>query len=91
MTLRKRNGKWHYRFKLDGREYSGTTDLADTARNETLARQLESEHRKALVEGRTPIRRLVVREFEEAAEEFLAGAKSSIALTPIAIGESPRA
>jgi integrase len=75
MTLRKRNGKWHYRFKLDGREYSGTTDLADTARNETQARQLESEHRKALAEGRTPIRRLVVREFEDATQEFLAWSK----------------
>lgn len=75
MTLRKRNGKWHYRFKLDGREYSGTTDLADTARNETQARQLESDHRKALAEGRKPIRRLIVREFEDAAQEFLAWAK----------------
>jgi integrase len=75
MTLRRRNGKWHYRFKIDGREYSGTTDLADTARNENQARLLESEHRKALIEGRNPIRRLVVREFEEAAQDFLAWSK----------------
>jgi integrase len=75
MTLRKRNGKWHYRFKLDGREYSGTTDLADTARNETQARRLEAEHRKALLEGRTPLRRLIIREFGDAAEEFLVWTK----------------
>jgi hypothetical protein len=36
------------------------------------ARQLESDHRKALAEGRKPIRRLIVREFEDAAQEFLA-------------------
>jgi len=59
MALRRRNGRWHYRFKLDGREYSGTTDLADTARNETQARQLETDHRQALLEGRTPLRRFV--------------------------------
>jgi integrase len=75
MALRRRGGKWHYRFKIDGREYSGTTDLADTARNETQARQLEADHRQALLEGRTPLRRFVVREFTDAAEEFLDWAK----------------
>ena len=71
MAIRKRNGTWHYRFKLDGREYSATTDLAATARNETEARQLEAEHRKALLEGRAPVCRIVVREFTDAAQEFL--------------------
>lgn len=71
MALRKRYGKWHYRFMLDGREYSGTTDLAATSRNESEARQLEAEHRKALKEGRTPERRLIVREFEGAIKDFL--------------------
>lgn len=71
MAIRKRNGTWHYRFKLDGREYSATTNLAATARNETEARQLEAEHRKALLEGRAPTRRIIVREFTDAAEDFL--------------------
>jgi len=75
MALRKRNGTWHYRFKLDGRAYSGTTSLADTTRNERKARQLETDHRQALLEGRTPVRRFVVREFTDAAEEFLEWAK----------------
>jgi len=75
MALRKRYGKWHYRFMLDGRAYSGTTDLAATSRNESDARQLEAEHRKALKDGRTPERRLVVREFEDAVGDFLKWAK----------------
>jgi hypothetical protein len=36
MTLRNRGGIWHYRFKLDGKEYSGTTDLAATKRQMSL-------------------------------------------------------
>ena len=91
MTLRKRNGKWHYRFKLDGREYSGTTDLADTARNETQARQLESDHRKALAEGRKPIRRLVSANSRMPRKSFLPGPRWSIGLTLTATDESPRA
>jgi integrase len=75
MAIRSRNGIWHYRFKLDAREYSGTTGLADTSRNKNKASQIEAEHRQALLEGRTPARRLVVREFEDAAAEFLDWAK----------------
>jgi integrase len=75
MAIRKRNGIWHYRFKLDGRAYSGTTSLADTTRNESKARQLETNHRQALLEGRAPLRRFVVRGFTDAAEEFLEWAK----------------
>jgi integrase len=71
MALRKRNGIWHYRFKLGGRTYSGTTSLADTARNENKARQIETDLRQALLEGRTPIRRFVIRGFTDAAKEFL--------------------
>jgi hypothetical protein len=82
MALRSRNGMWHYRFKLDGKEYSGTTNLADTARNETRARQLEAEHRQALLEGRSPSRRLIVREFEDAAVQFLDWAKTEYRAHP---------
>jgi integrase len=70
MALRDRSGKWSYRFETDGREYSGTTDLAATKRNETEAKEIEAEHRKALREGRTPSRRILVREFTDAVVEF---------------------
>ncbi|HXE08456.1 MAG TPA: site-specific integrase [Acidobacteriaceae bacterium] len=82
MAIRNRNGKWHYRFELDGREYSGATDLAATARNESAARQTEAEHRKALVEGRSPSRRLVVRQFDDAVTEFLRWAQTEYRAHP---------
>ena len=71
MALRERGGKWNYRFQLDGKEYSGATDLDATERNRTKAQDVESEHRRALMEGRAPERKVVVRRFIDAAAEFL--------------------
>jgi hypothetical protein len=48
MSLRNRGGIWHYRFRLDGREYAETTGLAATKQNERDARQMEAEHLQAL-------------------------------------------
>ena len=76
MPLRARGGKWDYRFKLDGKEYSGTTDLAATKQNVREAQDKEAEHRHDLKEGRNPTRRLVVRTFGDAAKEFLDWAKT---------------
>ena len=75
MPLRKRYGMWSYRFKVSGREYSGTTDLAATKQNETRAKEIEAKHSLALAEGRNPSRRMVVRELADAATEFLGWAK----------------
>jgi hypothetical protein len=41
---------WNYRFKLDGKEYSGTTALAATKQNTRAAQDKESEHRQDLLE-----------------------------------------
>jgi integrase len=71
MTLRKRGGIWHYRFKLDRKEYSGATDLAATKQNMTKALEVEAEYRSALREGRRSTRRILVRGFNDAAKEFL--------------------
>jgi integrase len=76
MALRKRGGKWHYRFKVDGRRYAGATGLAATKRNATKAAQDEADHRRALLEGRNPSRKIKVREFKDAAKEFLEWAKA---------------
>ena len=72
MSLRNRGGKWHFRFQLDGKEYSQTTHLAAIKRNQIRAQQIELEYRQALMEGRNPSRRIVVRSFSDATEEFLA-------------------
>jgi integrase len=75
MSLRNRNGIWNYRFKLDGKEYSGTTDLAATKQNKRAAQDQESQHRQELREGRRPSRPIQVREFNEATRIFLDWAK----------------
>ena len=76
MSIRNRGGIWHYRFKLDAKEFSGSTDLAATERNRNKARQMEAEHRQGLMEGRRPLRRIVVRPFPDAAKEFLEWARA---------------
>jgi integrase len=75
MALRNRGGRWHYRFKVDGKRYAETTGLAATTRNKTKAQQVEAQHRLALLEGRNPSRKIQVREFDAAAKEFLEWAK----------------
>jgi site-specific recombinase XerD len=82
MTLRNRQGTWHYRFKVDGRECSGTTRLAAPKQNETRAKNMEAEHRLALLEGRSPKRRVMTRRFSDAAEQFLAWAQAEYRAHP---------
>ncbi|MHB8654987.1 MAG: tyrosine-type recombinase/integrase [Terriglobia bacterium] len=82
MPLRKRNKVWHYRFKVDGKEYAGATRLAATKRNESAARQMEAQHRQALLEGRQGIQRIVVRGFTDAAKQFLEWAETEYRAHP---------
>ena len=76
MALRARAGKWSWRFTLDGREYSGASGLAATKRNATAARDMETEHRRAIVEGRSPSLRLRARKFSDAAQEYLTACRA---------------
>lgn len=64
MPLRERSGKWHFRFRLDGKRYEGTTGLAATSRNERRAQEMDLDYRRALEEGRRPTRRVIVWEFK---------------------------
>ena len=57
----------HYRFKLDGRAYDGTTGLAATKQNARAAQDQESERRTALKEGYTGVHRILIRQFKDAA------------------------
>jgi site-specific recombinase XerD len=81
MALQNRSGIWHYHFKLDGRRYAKTTGLAATQRNETEARDKEAEHRRELREGRGP-RRILIREFSDAAKAFLDWAETQYRAHP---------
>jgi integrase len=76
MGLRVRNGKWYYRFMLDGHKYGGSTNLPATKQNVNEAQRIENEHRTALLEGRRPTTRVVVREFTSAVREFLEWSKA---------------
>jgi len=71
MPLRNRSGVLHYHFLFDGKWYGQTTGLAATRRNETAARDQETEHRQALREGRSKPPRILIREFNDAAKPFL--------------------
>lgn len=71
MALRKTNGKWHWRFQVDGRTWSGSTGFAATRQNRPKGEKKEVEARSLVMEGRSPHDRLVVRPFDEAARDFL--------------------
>jgi integrase len=81
---------WHYRFWLDGREYTGNTGeealpvtLGDTERRKTAASRkrdaaavVENKARELAMSGRSHELKLQVRPFSEAAANFLAWADS---------------
>lgn len=71
MPLRSRNGTWHYRFWLDGREYTGDTDLAATERNRNAAARVDAKARELVMSGRAHELKLQVKPFSNAADEFL--------------------
>lgn len=71
MPIRNRHGIWHYRFWLDGREYTGSTDLVATERNRNAAARAEAKARELAVNGRSHELRLQVKPFSDAAADFL--------------------
>jgi hypothetical protein len=75
MPIRERGGKWHYRFYVDGYEYTGSTDLAATERNRTAANRVEAKSRELARTGKAHELTLHVRPFDEAAQEFLTWAE----------------
>src|SRR5262245_1125644 len=71
MPLRVRNGMWHYRFWVHGREYTANTDLVGTKRNETAAQRAEAKARELVLAGRAHELTLQIKSFNDAAAEFL--------------------
>jgi integrase len=59
-----------------GKEYSVATGLADTRSNRREAQEQEADHLRALRDGRRPPRRVTVRQFTDAAADFLQWAKN---------------
>jgi site-specific recombinase XerD len=71
MALREQNGKWHYRFEVNGRRYFGSTDLVATEQNRTKAARQEAQAHRLVTEGKADLLKLEVRPFDEVAKEFL--------------------
>jgi len=75
MSLRKRNGNWHYRFEYKGQEYTANTDLAATPQNMREAGEIETDALKSLKRGKRPAAQIKVITFRDAVVEFLPWAK----------------
>jgi integrase len=71
MSLRARNGKWHYRFKVAGRTWTGETGLVAVERNRKAAEAIESEAWRTIKLGKGHLLNLDSIRFSEAAEKFL--------------------
>ena len=69
MPLREKNGKWHYRFKIDGKPYSGSTGLEATERNRSAALRVEMKARERVESGE--VVKIPAKPFNEAAAMFL--------------------
>jgi hypothetical protein len=58
MSVRIKNGRWEYRFTIDGHEIRESTGLAAIGRNgkevnRRSAEELEAQHRVRILEGKT--------------------------------------
>lgn len=71
MSLRDKNGKWEYRFRLRGERITKQTGLEATEENRVRALKLETRHRDAILRGEQPARRQTSRGFTKASEDFL--------------------
>lgn len=76
MPIRKRGGKWHYRFHVNGREYTAATELAASERNRTAAMRLEAKARELVLQGKEELLKLKVVRFDDAAEKYMAWVRS---------------
>lgn len=75
MPLRARHGQWHYRFKIQGKTFSGSTGLAATAQKRSAAESIEKKQRAARLERFVPASNVIGIDFATAAGNFLAHAR----------------
>lgn len=71
MSLRNRNGNWHYRFWAAGRSWTGDTGLVATERNRNASVRKEAEAQRLVLEGKGDQLHLEIRAFSDAAGQFI--------------------
>lgn len=71
MSIRNRKGKWHYRFEVDGHEYSKNTGLDATERNKNAAMRKEAKARELVEAGEAHLLRVQSIRFGDAMAMFL--------------------
>ena len=84
MAIRNRNGFWHYRFAVDGSEYTGSTHLEATARKRTAAEQFEKDARRKVLEGKGWELHLQALPFPDACQAFAKWAKGEMKAASVA-------
>lgn len=82
MGLRVRHGKWHYRFAVDGHEWTGNTGLVANEHNRRSAEAIQVEAWKTITQGKFHLLRIQAVPFNEAGEKFLAWADAQHAKKP---------
>jgi integrase/recombinase XerC len=82
MSLRLRNGNWHYRFMVAGRTWTDDTGLAGTERNRKAASAIESEAWNAVKLGKGKTLKVEGVSFGAAAEKFLKWVEAKHAKKP---------
>lgn len=82
MSLRQRNGHWHYRFKYKGQEYTGNTDLAATPQNKKDAQAIETAALQALKQGKIPAAQMQSIPFHIAVAKFATWAEMNYRSKP---------
>jgi integrase len=75
MPLRKRGQYWHYRFKVGGKVYAGSTGLLATEDNRAGALEIEKQERDKRPERAVQARPRTNPDFASAAGEFIAWCK----------------
>lgn len=70
MGIRKREGRWHYRFVVKGQEYTGNTGLEATSKNRKEAEQIAEATRREIVSAKPQDKGLLI-EMPEAAAQFI--------------------
>lgn len=75
MSIRSRHGQWHYRFKLQGKTYSGSTGLEAIAQKRTAAEVFERKRRKTVIDELAVAPRVDGIDFATAAEKYFANAR----------------